>query len=74
MLKNSTKTQNTIDKLVGADIRIEGNINFSVGLRIEGSIIGHVSEPSGSPSALILGKKGQKKCSDWDRLVYLGDG
>lgn len=57
--KRSNKIHNNIDTLVGADTRIEGNVQFSGGLRIDGTIIGNVTEPSGSQSTLILGEKGQ---------------
>jgi cytoskeletal protein CcmA (bactofilin family) len=44
---------------VGADTRIEGDIHFSGGLRIDGEIRGNVSEPIASPSTLILSEHGR---------------
>ncbi|MDI1298277.1 polymer-forming cytoskeletal protein [Methylotenera sp.] len=56
--KKSNRIQNSIDTLIGADTRIEGDIHFSGGLRIDGVIRGKVSEPIASPSTLILSEHG----------------
>jgi cytoskeletal protein CcmA (bactofilin family) len=57
--KKSNRVQNSIDTLVGADTRIEGDIHFSGGLRVDGAILGNVSEPNASPSTLILSEHGR---------------
>ncbi|HOY69481.1 MAG TPA: polymer-forming cytoskeletal protein [Methylotenera sp.] len=57
--KKSNKIQNSIDTLVGADTRIEGNVHFSGGLRVDGTIIGNVIEPNASPCTLILSEHGR---------------
>ncbi len=57
--KKSNKVQNSIDTLIGADTRIEGDIHFSGGLRVDGAIRGNVSEPNASPSTLILSEHGR---------------
>ena len=57
--KKSNRIQNSIDTLVGADTRIDGNVHFSGGLRIDGAILGNVSEPIASPSTLILSEHGR---------------
>ncbi|MDP1659304.1 MAG: polymer-forming cytoskeletal protein [Methylotenera sp.] len=57
--KKSNRIQNTIDTLIGVETRIEGDIHFSGGLRIDGAIRGNVSEPSASPSTLILSEHGR---------------
>jgi cytoskeletal protein CcmA (bactofilin family) len=57
--KKSNRIQNTIDTLIGADTRIEGDIHFSGGLRVDGAIRGNVSEPNASPSTLILSEHGR---------------
>lgn len=57
--KKSTKIQNSIDTLIGADTRIEGDIHFSGGLRVDGTIIGNVTEPNASPCTLILSEHGR---------------
>jgi cytoskeletal protein CcmA (bactofilin family) len=51
--KNS-KPQNRIDSLVGAGTRIEGNVSFTGGLRVDGEIKGNVSADLGKPSTLVL--------------------
>lgn len=57
--KKSNRIQNTIDTLIGAESRIEGDIHFSGGLRVDGAIRGNVSEPNASPSTLILSEHGR---------------
>ncbi|MCX7185632.1 MAG: polymer-forming cytoskeletal protein [Methylophilaceae bacterium] len=57
--KKSNRVQNSIDTLIGADTRIDGNVFFSGGLRVDGSIKGDVTEPNASPSTLILSESGR---------------
>lgn len=57
--KRTNKIQNNIDTLVSAETRIEGNIHFSGGLRVDGTVVGNLTEPNGSQSTLILGEKGR---------------
>ncbi|MES2182346.1 MAG: polymer-forming cytoskeletal protein, partial [Pseudomonadota bacterium] len=57
--KKSNKIQNSIDTLIGADTRVEGDIHFTGGLRVDGTIRGNVSEPNASPSTLILSEHGR---------------
>lgn len=57
--KKSNRVQNSIDTLIGADTRVEGNIHFSGGLRIDGAVLGAVTEPNDSPSTLILSEHGR---------------
>lgn len=57
--KKSTRVQNSIDTLIGVDTRIEGDIHFSGGLRVDGAVVGNVSEPNSSPSTLILSEHGR---------------
>ncbi|HSH53386.1 MAG TPA: polymer-forming cytoskeletal protein [Methylotenera sp.] len=57
--KKSNRIQNSIDTLIGADTRIEGDVHFSGGLRIDGAVRGNVSEPNASPSTLILSEHGR---------------
>jgi cytoskeletal protein CcmA (bactofilin family) len=56
--KKSNRVQNSIDTLVGVDTRINGDVHFSGGLRVDGSIRGNVTEPNASPSTLILSENG----------------
>ena len=57
--KKSNRVQNSIDTLIGVDTRIEGDIHFMGGLRVDGAIRGNVSEPNASPSTLILSEHGR---------------
>lgn len=57
--KKSNRIQNSIDTLIGAETRIEGDIHFSGGLRVDGAIRGNVNEPNASPSTLILSESGR---------------
>ncbi|MES2502540.1 MAG: polymer-forming cytoskeletal protein [Pseudomonadota bacterium] len=57
--KKANKIDNRIDTLVGVETRIEGDLHFSGGLRVDGAIRGNVSEQNGTPSTLILGENGK---------------
>lgn len=57
--KKNNRVQNTIDTLIGAGTQIEGNIRFSGGLRIDGTVVGAVSEPNDQASTLILSELGR---------------
>ena len=57
--KKSNQIQNSIDTLIGADTRVEGDIHFMGGLRVDGAIRGNVIEPNSSPSTLILSELGR---------------
>jgi len=57
--KKSNRVQNSIDTLIGVDTRIEGNVHFSGGLRIDGSVQGAITEPNDTPSTLILSELGR---------------
>lgn len=52
--KKHSKPQTQIDSLIGAGTTIEGNLNFSGGLRIDGQINGNVVAAQGKPSTLVL--------------------
>ena len=56
--KKNHKPQNRIDTLIGASTVIEGDIEFSGGLRIDGTVRGHVTEISAEPGMLILSEQG----------------
>jgi len=57
--KKSNRVQNSIDTLIGVDTRVEGNIHFSGGLRIDGTVLGAITEPNDKPSTLILSEHGR---------------
>lgn len=53
--RSENKPQNRIDSLIGAGTRVEGNIRFSGGLRIDGEIKGNVeATDSATASTLVL--------------------
>ena len=52
-----TKPQNRIDSLVGAGTRIEGNVQFTGGLRVDGEIKGSVIADPSKPSTLVLSEQ-----------------
>ena len=56
--KKSNRVQNSIDTLIGADTRVEGDIHFSGGLRVDGQIKGNVTKPVDQASTLILSEHG----------------
>ena len=57
--KKANKIDNRIDTLVGTETRIEGDIHFNGGLRVDGAIRGNVSEQNGTPSTLIISEHGR---------------
>lgn len=57
--RNRSKPQNRIDTLIGAETKVEGDIHFSGGLRIDGSVKGNVSEAAGSSGTLVLSEHGR---------------
>ncbi len=54
--KKASKPQNRIDSLIGSGTRIEGNLSFSGGLRVDGEIKGNVFAAEGQSSMLVLGE------------------
>jgi len=52
--KKHSKPQNRIDSLIGAGTTIEGNLNFSGGMRIDGQVDGNVIAEQGKPSTLVV--------------------
>ncbi|MGQ5523920.1 bactofilin family protein [Chitinimonas sp. PSY-7] len=55
--KDKHKATNRIDSLIGLDARIEGNMNFGGGLRIDGEIVGDVTAVDDKPSTLVVSEK-----------------
>ena len=59
IFKNRNKPQSRIDTLIGADTRIEGDVHFKGGLRVDGSVRGNVTESASSPGTLVLSEHGR---------------
>lgn len=55
--KQSNKPQNRIDSLIGAGTRIEGNVTFVGGLRVDGEIAGNVTAADDQASTLVVSEK-----------------
>ena len=55
--KKANKPQNRIDSLIGAGTRIEGNVTFVGGLRVDGEIKGNVVASGDQPSTLVLSEQ-----------------
>ena len=55
--KQPSKPQNRIDSLIGVGTRIEGNLNFSGGLRVDGEVIGNVTAVAEQPSTLVVSEQ-----------------
>ena len=51
------KAKNTIDSLIGVSTKIEGDLHFTGGLRIDGRIQGHVIAEPGSSTMLIISEQ-----------------
>ncbi len=54
MFNKTSKPQNRIDSLIGATTRIEGNVIFTGGLRVDGLIRGNVSSVAEQPGTLVV--------------------
>ena len=62
MFSKKSGAKNTIDSLIGASARIEGNIHFVGGLRIDGEVRGNVIADTDASSMLVI----SRACSgDW---------
>ncbi|MBK1889795.1 polymer-forming cytoskeletal protein [Undibacterium sp. 14-3-2] len=53
----SRKTKSTIDSLIGSTTRIEGDLHFKGGLRIDGRIRGNVIADTESLSMLVISEQ-----------------
>jgi cytoskeletal protein CcmA (bactofilin family) len=57
--KKHSKPQTQIDSLIGAGTSVDGNLNFSGGMRIDGQVNGNVVAAQGKPSTLVLSEHAQ---------------
>jgi cytoskeletal protein CcmA (bactofilin family) len=57
--KGKTKPQSRIDCLIGTGTKIEGDITFSGGLRVDGHVRGRVVAENGKSSTLVLSEQAQ---------------
>ena len=54
MFRKQSKPQGRIDSLIGSATRIEGNVFFSGGLRIDGAVRGSVCALPDQPGTIVL--------------------
>ena len=57
MFGRENKPQNRIDSLIGATTRIEGNVFFSGGLRVDGAVRGNVAGLPDQPATLVVSEQ-----------------
>ena len=57
MFRRESKPQNRIDSLIGATTRIEGNVFFSGGLRVDGAVRGNVGGLPDQPATLVVSEQ-----------------
>lgn len=57
--KNTNKTQDSIETLIGESTKLFGDVEFEGGLRVDGIISGKVTELEGHESTLVLSESGR---------------
>lgn len=57
MFRKQNKPQNRIDSLIGLGTRIEGDVSFTGGLRVDGEIKGNVTAVSDAASTLVVSEQ-----------------
>ncbi len=57
MFSKTVKPQSRIDSLIGATTRIEGNVFFSGGLRVDGMVRGNVAALPDQPGTLVVSEQ-----------------
>ena len=55
--KRGSTPKSSIDSLIGAGTRVEGNVVFSGGLRIDGEVRGNVSSENSLEGTLVISEK-----------------
>lgn len=59
MFNKHSKPQNRIDSLIGAGTRVNGDIHFTGGLRVDGEVTGSVIADPAKASTLVLSEQAQ---------------
>lgn len=52
--RNEKKPQSRIDSLIGVGTKVEGNIRFAGGLRIDGEVKGNIEAADGAASSTLV--------------------
>ena len=55
--KKQAKPQTRIDCLIGVGTRIEGDLTFSGGLRIDGQVLGNIRSVEGKEATLVISEQ-----------------
>jgi len=55
--RKTSKPQNRIDCLIGAGTRVEGNVIFSGGLRVDGHVKGSIITEEGKAGTLVISEQ-----------------
>lgn len=55
----ASKPQNRIDCLIGTGTRVEGNVIFSGGLRVDGNVRGNIIAEADKPGTLVVSEQAQ---------------
>ena len=55
--KKTSKPQGHIDTLIGAETSVQGNVEFSGGLRVDGHVRGNITAIGEKPSTLVLSEQ-----------------
>jgi cytoskeletal protein CcmA (bactofilin family) len=55
--KKGKAAHNSIDSLIGAGTRVDGNIVFSGGLRVDGEVHGNISSENAQEGTLVISEK-----------------
>lgn len=56
-VKKGSTPQSSIDSLIGVGTRIEGNVIFTGGLRVDGEVRGNISSANGHEGTLVISEK-----------------
>ena len=56
-IKKGSAPQSSIDSLIGVGTRIEGNIIFTGGLRVDGEVRGNITSANGIEGTLVISEK-----------------
>lgn len=71
--KKPNKIDSRIDTLVGPDTVVTGDVVFSGGLRVDGTIRGNVREQDGESGTIIVGENGQiEGAVSANKIVLIG--
>ncbi len=55
--KKGSTAQGSIDSLIGVGTRIDGNVVFSGGLRVDGQVHGSISSENGEQGTVVISEK-----------------